>query len=84
MGNNPTLEYSYYGDEEKKGETPPIRNTCLGKDEPLVEYVQENIDTVKKGFIRSAERLTDKPFLGTRKVVSEQMGENPRTKKPEL
>lgn len=71
MGNNPTLEYSYYADEEKKGETPAIRNTCLKPEEPLVEYSQENIDTIKKAFIRSAERLADKPFLGMRKVVSE-------------
>ena len=85
MGNAPSIKYAYFADgEESKGETKPLRHFALKPEEPLVSTFYPDVDDLKKSFIRTCQEHPTSNCFGTRRVLKETLGQNARTKKPEI
>jgi hypothetical protein len=87
MGNSSDINYAYpvASGPKPEGETRAYRHVSLQPDEDLCSIMYEGVDNLKKSFKRTCRINADKNgnFLGTRKLMKEEMGTNERTGKPE-
>ena len=77
------IQYAYLYGPHKAGETRVLRNAALEPEDPQPVEPYPGIDTLLKAFDRTAARIPDAPFLGTRELLGTEEEKDARTGRPQ-